>query len=223
MRFDNHKSTTPPGWSGAVSGERNERAIERNSHIAVTDKRSRVKRNSSADARHFLLGNVRSYDLLPTGEEQDSPIETIFLDTLLDHYCSVPSYCDVARWLQIMKESPALGPHTGLMSFDGDGWLATTQLGVRTDDGHYRLDVAIVADDLKFAVELDGFAFHHATKEQVQRDKRRDRALTRSGWHVLRYTGSEVFADAKACIEDLDRTIRALQPAEILDPDAETF
>jgi very-short-patch-repair endonuclease len=44
-------------------------------------------------------------------------------------------------------------------------------------------------------VEVDGHNFHEKTKQQVEKDKSRDRDLTRLGIAVLRYAGSEVFRD----------------------------
>lgn len=53
------------------------------------------------------------------------------------------------------------------------------------------------ADDwtrlLQLVVEVDGHEFHERTKAQAQYDKSRDRAFTKQGFLVLRFTGSEVF------------------------------
>lgn len=75
-------------------------------------------------------------------------------------------------------------------------WVIETQLPVLG----YRLDIAIrsLGDD-KIAVEADGHAYHERTKEQAAHDRRRDRRLTADGWHVLRFTGSEIHRDAEAC------------------------
>lgn len=51
----------------------------------------------------------------------------------------------------------------------------------------------------RLAIEIDGHDFHEKTKEQAARDKARDRKITKQGLCVLRFTGSEVFADAAAC------------------------
>ncbi len=52
-------------------------------------------------------------------------------------------------------------------------------------------------------IEVDGHEFHERTKEQAQRDKSRDRALTGAGYRVLRFTGSEVFRDPIARAESI--------------------
>lgn len=43
-----------------------------------------------------------------------------------------------------------------------------------------------------YVVECDGHAFHERTAEQAERDKTRDRYMTRRGIKVLRYTGREI-------------------------------
>jgi very-short-patch-repair endonuclease len=67
----------------------------------------------------------------------------------------------------------------------------------------YRADVAIWFHFGKLkqgvCIECDGHAFHERTKEQAARDKKRDRELLTSGWPVMRFTGSEIFADPVGC------------------------
>lgn len=48
-------------------------------------------------------------------------------------------------------------------------------------------------------VECDGHDFHEKTKEQARRDKKRDRHFTAKGYHVFRFTGSEIYHDPGAC------------------------
>lgn len=50
-------------------------------------------------------------------------------------------------------------------------------------------------------VECDGHDFHERTKEQAASDKSRDRELQSHGFHVLRFTGSEIWRDAYACAD----------------------
>ncbi len=77
------------------------------------------------------------------------------------------------------------------------------QMPVVTHLGAFRIDLAAIrrVDKfvLKLAIEADGHDFHHADKQQVERDCRRDRALVRAGWRVLRFPGSEIHRDADAC------------------------
>ena len=52
-------------------------------------------------------------------------------------------------------------------------------------------------------VEVDGHEFHERTKEQVRRDKERDRFMTTTGAKILRFSGSEVHSDPTACAEQI--------------------
>lgn len=64
--------------------------------------------------------------------------------------------------------------------------------------GPYRADFAFT--DRKILVELDGHDYHK-TKEQRTHDAKRDRYLQENGWQVIRFTGSEVYRNTDACIE----------------------
>lgn len=61
--------------------------------------------------------------------------------------------------------------------------------------GKYRVDVLFVRGERKLVVECDGHDFHERTKEQAATDKARDRALLAMGFAVMRFTGSEIWAN----------------------------
>lgn len=73
--------------------------------------------------------------------------------------------------------------------------------------GSYRVDFAFLNrngnDPLFVAVECDGHAFHERTKEQVARDKKRDRFFQQAGWRVLRFSGSEIYRDPFKCVDEV--------------------
>lgn len=48
-------------------------------------------------------------------------------------------------------------------------------------------------------VECDGHDFHEKTKQQAAQDKKRQRALEAEGYHVLRFTGSEIHKSPQRC------------------------
>ena len=84
--------------------------------------------------------------------------------------------------------------------------------------GQYRLDFLAIGRDWYghpdhngpvkvFAVECDGHDYHERTKEQAARDRSRDRAIQRAGLPVLRFTGSEIYADPLKCAEEVWRFI----------------
>lgn len=64
----------------------------------------------------------------------------------------------------------------------------------------YRVDFLISVSDAQgrthsAVVECDGHDFHERTKEQAQRDRKRDRTLQAAGYRVFRFTGSEIYRD----------------------------
>lgn len=61
----------------------------------------------------------------------------------------------------------------------------------------------------RIVVECDGHEFHEKTKEQAERDKSRDRALTTSGWRVLRFTGREIWRDPFVVVNDIEKALAA--------------
>lgn len=77
--------------------------------------------------------------------------------------------------------------------------------------GKYRADFLVIckidSKRWRFVVECDGHDFHERTKEQAQRDRERDRTMTALGYVVVRFTGSEIWRDAEACISHLDQVM----------------
>lgn len=77
--------------------------------------------------------------------------------------------------------------------------------------GPYRADFLIhdcsmpldLAAPRLMVVECDGHDFHERTKEQARRDKQRDRFFQSRGLKVLRFTGSEIFADPQAVADEV--------------------
>jgi very-short-patch-repair endonuclease len=73
------------------------------------------------------------------------------------------------------------------------------------------VDLAIVDATLPFnhtpprimIVECDGHDFHEKTKDQARRDKQRDRFFQSKGYKVLRYAGSEIWADPEKCADEI--------------------
>ncbi len=56
---------------------------------------------------------------------------------------------------------------------------------------------------VKCIAEVDGHDFHERTKEQAQRDKRRDRHFQANGFQVFRFTGSEIFRAAEEATREI--------------------
>lgn len=70
--------------------------------------------------------------------------------------------------------------------------------------GNYRADFlySITGPDGQIkhlVIEVDGHDFHERTKEQAARDKARDRWMTGMRYEVMRFAGSEVWANPIEC------------------------
>lgn len=81
---------------------------------------------------------------------------------------------------------------------------AMTALGLRPicqfEASPYRLDFAF--PDCLLAIEADGHGAH-STKAQRTHDAKRQRALSKSGWLVIRFTGTEIHNNAAACAREV--------------------
>ncbi len=73
--------------------------------------------------------------------------------------------------------------------------------------GPYRADIVIDVFTTRLIVECDGRTFH-SSREQIERDKRRDRYCAINGWAVMRFTGDEIRRDARGCAAQVGIWIR---------------
>lgn len=86
-------------------------------------------------------------------------------------------------------------------------WVVCPQVIV----GKHRVDFLIFSsrwnsgrvEFTEVAIECDGRDFHDKHQWQADRDRKRDRALSGEGLHVLRFSGSEIFNDADACVREI--------------------
>lgn len=83
------------------------------------------------------------------------------------------------------------------------------QVVVPTAAGTFRLDLAFEAE--RVAVELDGWAFH-SSREQRERDMRRDAALAAAGWLVIRLSHRRLHDDPDGCRRDVLAALGARRP-----------
>ena len=85
---------------------------------------------------------------------------------------------------------------------------AQNQVEIMLKTATYRVDFKIPILDLisnqgiNFIIECDGHDFHEKTKEQVARDKKRDRAFVAAGYKVIRFAGSEIWNDPLGCAHE---------------------
>lgn len=70
---------------------------------------------------------------------------------------------------------------------------------------NYRIDWAVQLKGEKkntsdlFFIECDGHDFHERTKEQAERDRRKDRLIQQAGIPIMRFTGREIYRSPAAC------------------------
>lgn len=92
-------------------------------------------------------------------------------------------------------------------------WPALTGLIPQHTAHRYRLDFAV--PERKFAVEIDGYAYHSDHHTFVY-DRWRHRQLEVRGWRIVRFAGKEVMDDPRRRVEDAARAAvafgRALLP-----------
>jgi very-short-patch-repair endonuclease len=92
------------------------------------------------------------------------------------------------------------------------GLVFAVQPWIQGTDRRYRVDFLVFYGGEAIAVELDGHDWHK-TKEQRSHDAERDRWFQARKVRTIRFTGSQVFADAQACVSELLNILRAAPAA----------
>lgn len=77
----------------------------------------------------------------------------------------------------------------------------------------YKADVLVTEGSYQLAIEVDGMAFHHRSREQVAADYLRQRRIVARGYTVIRFTAPEVFKDAGECWRQVDAILAARRAA----------
>lgn len=146
-----------------------------------------------------MHGNIWSHFISKTS----SPIEQLMLGAMLSSgfffYLSPPSMCaDLSSLHEPCEKIGIRSLGIPLCGF-GCAFVVIVQPVVHVDGKKITPDFGLVEfqtppgqSPIAVAVELDGHDFHERTKEQAERDKRRDRSLLSMGWTTIRFTGSEV-------------------------------
>ena len=83
---------------------------------------------------------------------------------------------------------------------------------IETNGEKYRVDFLIpvvYANQIgvKFVIECDGYEFHQKTKEQVEKDNKRQRDLQKSGYEVIRFSGTEIYHKSYQCALEIKNII----------------
>jgi hypothetical protein len=90
------------------------------------------------------------------------------------------------------------------------GAIFAVQPWVQGVESRYRPDFMVFYDGGIVVVELDGHETHK-TREQRTRDSKRQRWFEARGIRVLRWTGTEVHANAQNCVRELLEIVRGKQ------------
>lgn len=136
--------------------------------------------------------------------EGESPIECMLFEALACYVrcggCEYRSVVvpknnkDMARFLAAEDATMLLvQPQAQLPGWRVDFLIYAWDYGRATGRAQWR----------RLIVECDGHDFHERTKKQAARDRSRDRAAQLSGATILRFTGSEIFADPLACARQI--------------------
>lgn len=120
----------------------------------------------------------------------ESPIEAILLKSLFLFHRVWRG-----QW-PIIGNLPAI-----ISAWHGSAWHISQQVKI----ADFRVDFVIkfITVDQQIVIECDGHDYHERTKEQAAKDRSRDRALTAMGYRVIRFTGSEIWADPWRCARDV--------------------
>lgn len=137
----------------------------------------------------------RGYDLVV---RTDSPIEAILLAALYKDHDTQKFDVTFAGRVDEPVESMC-----GKVVIYQQAKIAPYRVDFLIDDS----SSANAARRRWIVVECDGHDFHERTKEQARRDRARDRFLQSKGCRVLRFTGSEIWADPEACAAEIWRQI----------------
>lgn len=144
----------------------------------------------SIGSRYAALGDAYN------GDRTGSPIEDRLLGALL--------------WMNIdWAGFPRIDYFDGPEDEQGKGEATSLEFWITPQArvGKYKADFLVWFQCRRsvggIAVECDGHAFHEKTKEQASRDKERDRFFLKSGYPVMRFSGSDIYKDPVACADEV--------------------
>lgn len=150
---------------------------------------------SSQDAKNKLIESWLTCQQKKTLEMFDlceSPIEEFLLFEMIKQ-----------------KEEIETDKRDFLVSGENCSIIIEPQSSISIGSDSYRLDFEVILNDQKvdiihkFAIECDGYEFHEKTKEQASYDRKRERRLMSDGYHVIRFTGSEIYQSPTKCATDV--------------------
>ena len=131
------------------------------------------------------------------GRKIISPIEQIFFATW-DFYNLVNlSFIGTSLYLRPQKKVGKF-----FLDFEVDFLASFINHPIKIKDSVLR---TLPAKLPFWGIELDGHEFHEKTKDQVVKDKQREREIVSSGYKVFRFSGSEVYRNPYDCVNEIYR------------------
>lgn len=183
--------------------------------------RTRVRRVGGLLTVAAEVAVVRSWPLL-SGSEQRAPaiaavrrrlVTAPSLRATSEKACGMPGRAVLTRLIAQLEAGceSELELWGYLNVFDVPGLRhGVRQLDVVAAGRRYRLDLGYEQE--RVAVELDGYGFH-STREQRERDMRRDTALAAIDWVTLRFSHQRLHSDVAGCRRDTLTTLAARRSA----------
>lgn len=113
--------------------------------------------------------------------------------TLLDYATNPEAFSQTVEEIEKKSESPF--EEAVAKSLVARGYHIRQQWEV----GAYRLDIVVVYEENKIAIECDGERYH-SSESQIRADMERQTILERIGWRFIRIRGSEFFSDREQTI-----------------------
>lgn len=90
-------------------------------------------------------------------------------------------------------------------------WALEAQVTIPTGGRTYRVDFAATRGAHRVAIEVDGWATHHATDAQEAYDACRDWALGQQGWVVVRLDAWRVFRDPMGASASVAESVQQVE------------
>lgn len=154
-------------------------------------------------ATDFFCENIEKFEELEANEAPIySPVEQLFwIEWQFRRAASSEHYLDFDSKFELFPQVKNEFTGKYIVDFQVDFFASI----MNSHDSKYFGHEETISEEVErqlLGIEIDGHIWHEKTKEQVRKDKERERFLISQGWRLLRFTGSEVFTDVNKCVEE---------------------
>lgn len=115
---------------------------------------------------------------------------------------SAPFFCRCASAAEAFFIRPFIA--RGVVFSEDRAVKDRTELAVAVPCRRYFIDAVVTTGTFRLAIEIDGLAYHHRSRQQIAADYLRERRLVLAGYTVIRLTAPEVFASPEECWRQID-------------------